>query len=501
MKHQLTILAALLAATPALAQPATQAVGTNDQWSNGLPMNEPQFVVSNQGDCIVLGLKRHLLDGQITRLAVSPHGKYAVAQRVLFTDPQFFGIFAGINREPLKSRLTLVNTSTNRAVDFPVDPVKVAVNIAAVLDSGFLFASVTSGDTTQTVIFAPSGRMDVFSSNQSPAGSIVTPEAVKLGQSDSYALVEYVGTRQDGRFDSLVAKCVLINAQGAVTRDITSLTAGASGVYTYPDDPNRLTLFKGKQWYVVNLTTALATVGERPLPDLDSERFKPRLVCSGQSTKYDGTLWRMQFTEPRFDEPTNSTQPNLTKAKLFSAVIGVNLGQAYVADDQSAVFLTDTGGLDVIPLQPVDLAVYNAMLKRKAQNEAMTKAKMVSLGMLMYGADWDDMLPMSNNWSDAVMPYLKNKDLVTNFQYLGDGENMKDVKDPAKTELGIISTPYGEAVAYLDGHVVWRGNKSGGLCLTILAPYSKPNPDLLNPQPTLTLIDPDSAKETPRDVR
>ena len=92
----------------------------------------------------------------------------------------------------------------------------------------------------------------------------------------------------------------------------------------------------------------------------------------------------------------------------------------------------------------------------------MSRAKMVATGMMIYGSDYDDCLPLANNWQDAVYPYMKNMDLMKGFNYLLSGQNMTEISNPAQTVLGIISTEYGEAVAYVDGHVVWRDAKSSG---------------------------------------
>ncbi len=40
-----------------------------------------------------------------------------------------------------------------------------------------------------------------------------------------------------------------------------------------------------------------------------------------------------------------------------------------------------------------------------------TNMKSITLGFLMYANDYDDVLPVSNTWCDATLPYVKQKGL------------------------------------------------------------------------------------------
>lgn len=116
----------------------------------------------------------------------------------------------------------------------------------------------------------------------------------------------------------------------------------------------------------------------------------------------------------------------------------------------------------------------------------MTKLKQLSVGFLIYSSDYDDVLPRRTDWMDAIMPYIKNLELLhcptvskddkENYGYaycdLRDGINLKTIREPAKAELlfdstlieknasGSISTlptpgRHGgkNNIAYADGHV------------------------------------------------
>ena len=87
---------------------------------------------------------------------------------------------------------------------------------------------------------------------------------------------------------------------------------------------------------------------------------------------------------------------------------------------------------------------------------AMSKAKQVALGLIMYSADNDDAIPGDLDLRKDVSPYVRNDSVFDGFVYTFQGGKLSDLKDPANTVLGYTDTPDGRAVAYADGHVVWK---------------------------------------------
>jgi hypothetical protein len=96
------------------------------------------------------------------------------------------------------------------------------------------------------------------------------------------------------------------------------------------------------------------------------------------------------------------------------------------------------------------------MAKKVVKHETMSRAKQVATGMMIYMADYDDILPPSNNWQEVLYPYLKNNKITEGFTYLMNGENAADINDPADRELGVVQTPFGQAVVRADGSVIWK---------------------------------------------
>ena len=130
-----------------------------------------------------------------------------------------------------------------------------------------------------------------------------------------------------------------------------------------------------------------------------------------------------------------------------------------LSSDERFVAYLDGGSLLMRELVPSDpkLAMDAARSREKAK--AIQDAKMVGTGIMIYTADWDDVLPSADDFNSKIEPYLKNRDLLDGFTYTGKAENLANLKDPAGTEIGFKSGPGGRAIVYADGHVVWKDDK------------------------------------------
>lgn len=124
-----------------------------------------------------------------------------------------------------------------------------------------------------------------------------------------------------------------------------------------------------------------------------------------------------------------------------------------VMPKQQAVWFVDSFGLYLCDLMPVETEKLEALKREAVKAVAISRAKQVGIGMMIYGADYDDYLPRSGDWENAVLPYLRSRDLTNGFVYLGNGENLSNLKDPANQVLGYIDTPYGRAIVRMDSSV------------------------------------------------
>lgn len=134
--------------------------------------------------------------------------------------------------------------------------------------------------------------------------------------------------------------------------------------------------------------------------------------------------------------------------------------QPQVAPNMSFVAYVVKGSLQVRPLLRMDMEAYKKAEAVAIQNAVMSQAKQMGVAINIYMADYDDFLPLSQGFKDAVMPYVKNESLFDGFVYTRpDGTGNSLEHDPGKTIIGYIQTPFGRAVVRLDSSVVWEPNK------------------------------------------
>jgi prepilin-type processing-associated H-X9-DG protein len=103
---------------------------------------------------------------------------------------------------------------------------------------------------------------------------------------------------------------------------------------------------------------------------------------------------------------------------------------------------------------------FEKALAAATRSEMMSKSKQAALALLMFASDNDDKFPMKEaDLLGILYPYLKDGELLRGFVYTFAGGDMKLIDRPAETEIGYVLGPGGRAVAYVDGHVVWRNDK------------------------------------------
>ncbi len=107
------------------------------------------------------------------------------------------------------------------------------------------------------------------------------------------------------------------------------------------------------------------------------------------------------------------------------------------------------GNKSNVSLQKSELDSREIEQKVNKKSEAqicMSNLKQLSVGMMIYASDYDDYLPKSVNWSDVVMPYIKNLEVfkcptISNrdkklygisFMSSCLGINLPQVEEPAK---------------------------------------------------------------------
>ena len=141
-------------------------------------------------------------------------------------------------------------------------------------------------------------------------------------------------------------------------------------------------------------------------------------------------------------------------------VLDADPGSWTISKEGRYVAYAKRGGAYILPFEPVDIDWLNKMMATKAKLQAMNKAKQIGVALMIYSADYDDMLPLNTDWQNSVDPYLKNRDMLNGFNYILNGNDLTKLDNPQNTMLGSFDTPYGRAVVYADGHVKWEPGSS-----------------------------------------
>lgn len=138
------------------------------------------------------------------------------------------------------------------------------------------------------------------------------------------------------------------------------------------------------------------------------------------------------------------------------SLIAADCEEAILSPKGDAVLYRTKEGAFVLPLTKVLAAPFTQMLRQVA----VSNAKQVGLGLIMYTQDYDEQFPLAEfSISEVVNPYLKNPDLFEGFTYAYPAKSLANIAKPAETIMGTVAGPGGEAVIYADGHVKWRDKK------------------------------------------
>ena len=208
-----------------------------------------------------------------------------------------------------------------------------------------------------------------------------------------------------------------------------------------------------RTWYVANRSTGQFEVAKAPMDaeDLFDPGAQKELIVSN---------WNAKISRAKIGVPAPTVTLAATNAKEDDfAVVTTDGTQGGLSPKLNGVSYEAQGSLMVRPMLKLS---YEAYLRAKENAErlaAINDAKQAALGLIMYSADYDDnMLANSAGWQDQLMPYIKNQDILDNFQYTFAGGLTTGIADPSSTVLGYVNGPNGRAIAYLDGHVNWVPN-------------------------------------------
>lgn len=217
-------------------------------------------------------------------------------------------------------------------------------------------------------------------------------------------------------------------------------------------------------------------------PGGEEQRMEPPFDLETSVVKVNGaTLRTLQALPLETEETAGQPASGRKQGKLADLlrvdpsltgplILDLDPGQHLVSGEGTCVYYSKRGGLYYCPYEKIRSDLLENIVRRRVQNRAMNQAKQVATAMMIYSSDYDDVFPLNSGWEDVVLPYIKDRGMLTGFTYSLNGNVMTSIDNVASTMLGSVDTPYGRAVAYADGHVKWvPGSAPPPLLLLLVA--------------------------------
>lgn len=127
----------------------------------------------------------------------------------------------------------------------------------------------------------------------------------------------------------------------------------------------------------------------------------------------------------------------------FAEVSGTETALAYIHNQE----------LYLRPIRRISGEELVALRIERERVQLTNQAKQLGIGMMIYSADYDDQFPGGADISNALLPYLKNRESLKNFTPLTNGENIADW--PSDKPIGFIEGRHGRALIMPDSSVRW----------------------------------------------
>lgn len=126
---------------------------------------------------------------------------------------------------------------------------------------------------------------------------------------------------------------------------------------------------------------------------------------------------------------------------------------AEVSPTETALAYIHNQELYLRPIRRISGEELVALRIERERVQLTNQAKQLGVGMIIYSADYDDQFPGGADIANAILPYLKNRELLKNFTPLTNGENIADW--PADKPIGFIEGRHGRALIMPDSSVRW----------------------------------------------
>lgn len=401
-------------------------------------------------EAFALGPKTFCCQGMFFNLTVSPDGRYVFGQRIVMSDDLFFKSLAGDKpANPPLIKTTIFDSKFKRTVDLNLDSSFGPAIQAEYLFDGLFLISSSYGIQG---IADSTGKVRSAGALAGKFWRVVPVPGLRAIVATPFQFEVPTAAAQDSSVNRQPPQqqpCILTNENGVVIRDLTTQLQGYRVLDAGSNADSIRLLNMDDRRQLVELNLRSGTVGEAP-----PEAPLTTISAFFRDEKQSGSpARRVHYLTGYAQESEESPDPKFRK---IEPIFYVGEVVSQVSSDNSTLYYSDLGGLYRVSIKPIDIEELEKMLRAKEKLAAMQKAKMVGTGILIYSADYDDALPLGDGWDKSIFPYLRDSNLTDGFQYMFNGGSLKDIKDPANTEMGRVETQYGSAVVYADGHVKWE---------------------------------------------
>ena len=135
------------------------------------------------------------------------------------------------------------------------------------------------------------------------------------------------------------------------------------------------------------------------------------------------------------------------------ARIGPGYGRALLSPTSDFVVYQDAGSLLLREIRSIDLVLAKKLTDADALAKLIDRAKQVGTALAILASDNDDAYPGQEEWETKLQPYVKNKDVLKDFNYTFRGGDAASIADPSRSELGFFVTSGGRVVVFADTSV------------------------------------------------
>ena len=173
---------------------------------------------------------------------------------------------------------------------------------------------------------------------------------------------------------------------------------------------------------------------------------------------------RSRFIEWKQERPAGAL---INTSKLRATVtetgetadVGAGVFDFYADPADRYIFYTYGDVVMLRELREIDPKIVARARKANDQRDAIDHAQECARALMNWAGNNNGMLPLGDDWKDwkaKASEFMEHKVWLDEFVFLLPGAQLTGMKEPEKTIIGMIVRPDGQAVAYADGHVVWK---------------------------------------------